>query len=174
MNTSASRQIDAHGKALALNLDGSFFGTLAEILAGQEVACWFLTVGGASGSIAKTISAYDKIFSDEIYGTEPVRLVMSVAAAAKVLNESYYQDLPGTLLEGIGKLLATNVKLYVVPMLRDAFIESLGDMPAPPSTTNVSKDLVELDDVLPRGVTRHLFECLRASERIIALKHSRG
>jgi hypothetical protein len=60
---------DVHGKALSLNLDASIYGTLAEIGAGQEVARWFLTVGAASGTVAKTISAYDKTVSDDIYGT---------------------------------------------------------------------------------------------------------
>jgi hypothetical protein len=59
---------DAHGKALSLNLDPSVFGTFAEIGASQEVARWFLSVGAASGTVAKTISAYDKTVSDEIYG----------------------------------------------------------------------------------------------------------
>ena len=59
---------DAHGKALSLNLDASVYGTFAEIGAGQEVARWFLAVGAASGTVAKTISAYDKTVSDEIYG----------------------------------------------------------------------------------------------------------
>ena len=59
---------DTHAKALALNLDGSSYGTLAEIGAGQEVARWFLSVGAASGTVAKTMSAYDKTVSDEIYG----------------------------------------------------------------------------------------------------------
>jgi uncharacterized membrane protein YgcG len=63
-----SLQHDAHGKALSLNLDPSIYGTLAEIGAGQEVARWFLAVGGASGTVAKTISAYDKTVSDNIYG----------------------------------------------------------------------------------------------------------
>ena len=49
----ASIQRDAHGKALALNLDPSIYGTLAEIGAGQEVARWFLSVGAASGTVAK-------------------------------------------------------------------------------------------------------------------------
>jgi len=104
--------------------------------------------------------------------TEPVRLVMSVAAAAKVLSESFYQDLPGTLLEGLGKLLATNVKLYVAPMRRDAFFDALGEMPVQLETRNQAKDSVDLDDVMPTGVVRHLLEYLRASHRIIALKHS--
>ena len=60
---------DTHAKALSLNLEAGIYGTLAEIGAGQEVARWFLTVGAASGTVAKTISAYDKKVSDEIYGT---------------------------------------------------------------------------------------------------------
>jgi hypothetical protein len=59
---------DVHAKALAVNLDPTTYGTIAEIGAGQEVARWFLTVGGASGTVAQTISAYDKTFSDATYG----------------------------------------------------------------------------------------------------------
>jgi hypothetical protein len=61
--------IDTHRKALNLNLDASTFGSFAEIGAGQEVARWFLFVGGASGTVAKSISAYDKEVSDSLYGT---------------------------------------------------------------------------------------------------------
>jgi hypothetical protein len=55
-------------KALLLNLDDTIFGSFAEIGAGQEVSRWFLRVGGASGTVAKTISAYDKEVSDQLYG----------------------------------------------------------------------------------------------------------
>jgi len=61
-------KVGTHQKALSINLDGSIFGSFAEIGAGQEVARWFLTVGGASGTVAKTISAYDKEVSDDLYG----------------------------------------------------------------------------------------------------------
>lgn len=61
--------LDTSQKAFELNLDNSVYGTLAEIGAGQEVARWFFRVGGASGSIAKTMSAYDMQFSDAIYGS---------------------------------------------------------------------------------------------------------
>ncbi len=57
-------------KALRINLNDHIYGTFAEIGAGQEVARHFFRVGGASGTIAKTISAYDKNFSDTIYGEE--------------------------------------------------------------------------------------------------------
>lgn len=66
MNTAQTLTIK--GKALALNLDENVYGTLAEIGAGQEVAANFFRAGGASGTIAKTMSAYDMSFSDAIYG----------------------------------------------------------------------------------------------------------
>jgi hypothetical protein len=59
---------DIHAKALAINLEASFYGTFAEIGAGQEVARWFLSVGAASGTVAQAISAYDKTVSDDTYG----------------------------------------------------------------------------------------------------------
>lgn len=55
-------------KALQINLDAHKYGTFAEIGAGQEVARWFFRVGGAAGTVAKTISAYDMAVSDAIYG----------------------------------------------------------------------------------------------------------
>ena len=67
METSTST-ITPHEKASQINLDKRFYGTFAEIGAGQEVARWFFVVGGASGTLAKTISAYDMAFSDAIYG----------------------------------------------------------------------------------------------------------
>jgi len=60
--------LDTHQKALSINLDARIFGSFAEIGAGQEVARWFLQVGAASGTVAKTISAYDKEVSDDLYG----------------------------------------------------------------------------------------------------------
>ncbi len=60
--------LDTHRKALAINLDERRYGTFAEIGPGQEVARWFFRVGGASGTIAKSISAYDMAVSDAIYG----------------------------------------------------------------------------------------------------------
>lgn len=55
-------------KALKINLSRCIYGTFAEIGAGQEIANWFFRAGGASGTVAKTMSAYDMTFSDAIYG----------------------------------------------------------------------------------------------------------
>ena len=58
-------------KVLQLNLDAKTYGTFAEIGAGQEVARWFFSAGGAAGTVAKTISAYDMAVSDALYGPTP-------------------------------------------------------------------------------------------------------
>ncbi len=60
--------MSTHDKALRINIDAARHGVFAEIGAGQEVARWFFHVGGAAGTVAKTISAYDMAVSDAIYG----------------------------------------------------------------------------------------------------------
>jgi hypothetical protein len=69
MLSNASRLNAPHDKALRINLDPTRYGTFAEIGAGQEVARWFFRVGGAAGTIAKSVSAYDMAVSDAIYGS---------------------------------------------------------------------------------------------------------
>lgn len=62
------RELTTKEKALKFNLDRSVYGSFAEIGAGQEIAAHFFKAGGASGTVAKTMSAYDMTFSDAIYG----------------------------------------------------------------------------------------------------------
>src|SRR6187399_1977500 len=64
----AEMDVGTNKKAFQINLDRKHYGTFAEIGAGQEVARRFFQVGGASGTVAKTMSAYDMQFSDAIYG----------------------------------------------------------------------------------------------------------
>ena len=73
-------------KALRINLNKYIYGTFAEIGAGQEVARHFFRVGGASGTIAKTISAYDKNFSDTIYGEEQDGRYVTDTRLSRMLN----------------------------------------------------------------------------------------
>ena len=65
----STEKLNTHQKALHINLDPTSYGSFAEIGAGQEVVRWFLVVGGASGTVAKAISAYDKEVSDDLYGS---------------------------------------------------------------------------------------------------------
>jgi len=60
--------VDTLQKALQINLDPRWYGTIAEIGAGQEVARWFFRAGGAAGTVAKSMSAYDMAVSDAVYG----------------------------------------------------------------------------------------------------------
>jgi hypothetical protein len=55
-------------RAFSINLDESIYGSFSEIGAGQEVARWFFAVGGAAGTVSKSMSAYDMTVSDAIYG----------------------------------------------------------------------------------------------------------
>ena len=73
-------------KALRINLNKHIYGTFAEIGAGQEVARHFFRSGGASGTIAKTMSAYDKAFSDAIYGQETNDGYVSESRLKKMLD----------------------------------------------------------------------------------------
>src|SRR5881398_1400119 len=61
-------KLDTNQKAQRINTDAKRYGTIAEIGAGQEVARWFFRAGGAAGTVAKTISAYDMAVSDAVYG----------------------------------------------------------------------------------------------------------
>src|SRR5262245_63502242 len=74
-------------KALRINIDGTKYGTFAEIGAGQEVARWFFRAGGAAGTVAKTISAYDMAVSDAIYG--PTERYVSRQRLQSMLHHEY-------------------------------------------------------------------------------------
>lgn len=81
--------LSSKSKALEINLDTSIYGTIAEIGAGQEVAREFFKAGGASGTIAKTISAYDKTFSDALYHPKKAGRYVSEGRLKKMLDYEF-------------------------------------------------------------------------------------
>jgi hypothetical protein len=85
-------------KALRINLDPAIYGTFAEIGAGQEVARNFFTAGAASGTVAKTMSAYDMAFSNAIYGEEESGRYVSKSRLCKMLDHEF--DLLPERLQG--------------------------------------------------------------------------
>ena len=89
-------------KALRINLNENIYGSFSEIGAGQEVARHFFRAGGASGTIAKTMSAYDKGFSDAIYGVEDDKRYVTKSRLSKMLKHEI-------------KLLETRVKRNLNP-----------------------------------------------------------
>ena len=94
-------------KALNINLDPTIYGTFAEIGAGQEVARNFFKVGAAAGTIAKTMSAYDKTYSDAIYGAEESGRYVCESRLYKMLQHEY------TLLEERLSALSEQTKFFV-------------------------------------------------------------
>src|SRR6201997_118225 len=99
-------EIGTDEKALRINLDATKYGTFAEIGAGQEVARRFFRVGGAAGTIAKTMSAYDMTFSDTIYG--PGDRYVSRVRLQKMLDHEY--DL---LIERLDKKFGAEKTFFV-------------------------------------------------------------
>ena len=83
----AEMDLGTDKKAFQINLDAKKYGTFAEIGAGQEVARRFFHVGGAAGTVAKTMSAYDMTFSDAIYG--PADRYVSRARLQTMLDHEY-------------------------------------------------------------------------------------
>jgi hypothetical protein len=86
-----------HRKAVELNLDPRTYGTFAEIGAGQEVARWFFHAGGASRTVAKSISAYDMAVSDSYYG--PAQRYVSRQRLEAMLDREFQQ-----LVESLGSI----------------------------------------------------------------------
>ena len=76
-------------KALEVNLNPETYGTFAEVGAGQEVVRHFFRAGGASGTIAKAMSAYDKDFSDAIYGKEANGRYVCESRLKNMINHEY-------------------------------------------------------------------------------------
>ncbi len=80
---------DSSRKALFINLDNSIYGSFAEIGGGQEVARWFFQSGGASGTVARTVSAYDMKFSDYLYGRNPGGRYVCEDRLVQMLDREY-------------------------------------------------------------------------------------
>jgi len=85
----ARKILETEQKALEINLDDLVYGTFSEIGAGQEVARYFFQVGAAAGTIAKSMSAYDKVYSDKIYGQEPNGRYVCEPRLYRMLNYEY-------------------------------------------------------------------------------------
>ena len=104
-----TEKLNTHQKALRINLDLTSYGSFAEIGAGQEVARWFLVVGGASGTVAKSISAYDKNVSDDLYGTG-ARYVSKERLKAMLDSEW------GQLIKQLAKSRGSDTRFFQLPI----------------------------------------------------------
>ncbi len=97
MDVIHNKDLGTKQKALAINLDPKIYGSYSEVGAGQDVAAYFFKAGASSGTIAKTMSAYDMTFSDAIYGSHGKRYV-SEARLIAMLEKEY-----GLLIERLAE-----------------------------------------------------------------------
>ena len=102
-----NKDLGTKQKALAINLDPQIYGSFAEIGAGQDVAANFFKAGASSRTIAKTMSAYDMIFSDAIYGAQPGRRYVSESRLISMLEHEY-----GLLIERLEKQRGSSTTFF--------------------------------------------------------------
>lgn len=111
------------------------------------------------------------------YTAEPIRLVGGVAMTARIMEAHFYRGLTGSLLEGMGKLFASNVTLYAYPMPREAVIAALAVGRPDGATGNIqlSGDAapIGLDDLVMAPPLNHLYRYLRDAGQIIPLEPER-
>src|SRR5258708_38217855 len=98
MSVIHNKDLGIKQKALAINLDPQIYGSFAEIGAGQDVAANFFKAGASSGTIAKTMSAYDMTFSDAIYVAQKGRRYVNEARLVSMLEKEY-----GLLIERLAE-----------------------------------------------------------------------
>jgi hypothetical protein len=107
MSVIHNKDLGTKQKALAINLDPQIYGSFAEIGAGQDVAAYFFKAGASSGTIAKTMSAYDMTFSDAIYGAQKGRRYVSEARLIAMLEKEY-----GLLIERLAEMRGAQTTFF--------------------------------------------------------------
>jgi hypothetical protein len=103
------------------------------------------------------------------YSSGPFRLVDSVSAFARLLSESY-ATLPGTLLEGLAKLLLQDVKLYLYPVPLPVFLREQKQLPLERVTASSQSGMVSVDDLHCEPPLDHLLRYLRGAEWIVPIE----
>ncbi|GAB3936750.1 TonB-dependent receptor [Mucilaginibacter myungsuensis] len=104
-----NKDLGTKQKALTINLDPPIYGSFAEIGAGQDIAAHFFKAGGAAGTIAKTMSAYDMTFSDSIYGIPEVKRYVSEQRLKAMLDHEY-----GLLIERLAGKRGENTTFFAL------------------------------------------------------------
>jgi hypothetical protein len=104
------------------------------------------------------------------YTSAPIRVIIWISTFLQLMEDKVFPSLPGAVLEGFGRLLATEVTIYVAPMPREALVAALGGLPETLLQESPGQDLLTLENFLPKPPLDHLFRYLRASGRIVALE----
>jgi hypothetical protein len=104
------------------------------------------------------------------YTSAPIRMIFWISDLLQIMKERVYSSQPGATMEGLGRMLFTDVTIYVAPMSKQAFAAALGGQPEGLLPQAAANPVVTLDDFLPQSPTDHLFHYLRATGRILPLQ----
>ena len=108
------------------------------------------------------------------YTGAPILVILWISMFLQLLEERMYPALPGAVLEGFGRLLSTDVTIYVAPMRKEPLVAALGALPEDLFQVPPGHDLLTLDDLLPKSPLDHLFRYLRAAGRIVPLEDAQA
>jgi hypothetical protein len=106
------------------------------------------------------------------YSPAPIRVILWISMFLQLMEERMIPASPGAVLEGLGRLLFTDVTIYVAPMPRESLVAAFGSMPEGLLRESAGRDLVTLDDLLLKPPLDHLFRYLRAAGRIVPMEQS--
>jgi hypothetical protein len=104
------------------------------------------------------------------YTAAPIRLTVWISIFLQLMEERVFKAAPGAILEEFGRLLFTDVTIYVAPMHREPLVAALGALPEGVIRETPGRDHVTLDDLLPKFPLDHLYRYLREAGRIVALE----
>jgi hypothetical protein len=116
------------------------------------------------------IEGYEAIDYFRRYTAEPIRIIFWMSDLLHIMRDRVYQTQPGAMLESLGRLLFSDVTIYVAPMSKKAFVAALGGLPETITPQTAASDFISIDDFLPQPPTEHLFRYLRAAGRILPLQ----
>jgi len=122
--------------------------------------------------VTQRVEAHYSIAYLRRHTSEPIRLVQGIAGLFHIMDARAYRATPGALLEVFGRLLATEVTIYVAPMRMEPFVAALGGMPSGFVVESSSSDMMTLEDFHPKPPLDHLFQYLRGAGRLVPLKTS--
>jgi hypothetical protein len=104
------------------------------------------------------------------YTPAPIRLIIWLARFLQLMEERVVAASPGVILESFGRLLFTDVTIFVAPMHKEELVAALGGLPQDLLRDSPGQDLLTLDDLRPRPPLDHLFRYLLASGRVVPLE----
>ncbi len=151
------------------NLEGSAASDNTELLALIEQLAPLGTV-----VVSNYQEGYQLLSYLRRYTAAPIRVILWISIFLQLMEDRLYPAMPGAILEGFGRLLATAVTIYVAPMPKERLMASLGVLPEGLLRESPGRDLVTLDDFLPKSPMDHLLRYLRAAGRIVPLEETQA